>query len=144
FMKFKITQKQQDELAQLFRKFSILTVYLFGSQVEGEVYPESDIDIGIYFYPDTSKTIRIDSKLLLINEIGAILKSYAIDLVVLNDVPIFLQYEIIQANSYLYIADDSKRVDYEIMVMSIFLDQKYYFDRFDSSLLEQIKEEGLK
>ncbi len=81
---------------------------------------------------------------MLINEIGAILKGYAIDLVVLNDVPISLQYEIIQANSYLYMADDSKQVDYEVMVMSMFLDQKYYFDRFDSSLLEQIKEERLK
>jgi predicted nucleotidyltransferase len=143
-MKFKITEKQQHKLNQLFGKFPILTVYLFGSQVAGNTTAKSDIDIGIYFNPEATKTERMDAKLLLINEIGAILSTQAIDLVILNDVPIYLQQEIIQANSYLYIADESKRVDYEVKVISMYLDQKYYFDRFDRSLLEQIKEEGLR
>jgi predicted nucleotidyltransferase len=143
-MKFNITVKQQQKLNQLLGKFPILTAYLFGSQVAGNTAAGSDIDIGIYFNPKATKTERMDVKLLLITEIGAILGTQAIDLVILNDVPIYLQQEIIQANSYLYIADESKRVDYEVKVISMYLDQKYYFDRFDRSLLEQIKEEGLR
>ena len=68
---------------------SIVSVYLFGSQAEKRAHRESDIDIGVLMNRDllpTSKE-RFEASLRLGAELGALLATDRLDLVVLNDVP---------------------------------------------------------
>lgn len=137
------TIEQIQKIETLFGNYPILTGYLFGSQVTGDVNPDSDIDIGIYFEQTTTQVERGEFRLRLIVELERIIEIHQVDLVVMNDVPVDLQYEIISANTYLYIRDESARVAYETQTTSMYFDQKYYIDRHNKKVLEQIAQDGI-
>lgn len=143
-MQFTLTQKKRAQLEKLFKDYPIISAYLFGSAASGQMTPSSDIDIGLYFEKNTTKEQRAEIRLRLILETGKILKTSNVDLIIMNSSPVFLQFEIIRENNYLYIKDEFKRTVYEAKLTSQYLDQKYYQDRYTNTILQQIAKDGLK
>ncbi|MDZ7262590.1 MAG: nucleotidyltransferase domain-containing protein [candidate division KSB1 bacterium] len=141
---FQLTESQKNDLTTLLSGYPVIVAYLYGSVVRGDTIPTSDVDIGILLENGLTKSERFDLRLRLIGELGAVLKTSNVDLVVLNDSPIPLQFEIISANQVLYCKDESTRVDHEVYVMSRYLDMKYYRDRHSKILMEQIARDGLQ
>jgi predicted nucleotidyltransferase len=97
----------------------IQLVYLFGSQVEGDIGPKSDYDLGVML--DSARSwpqVRAQFSHKLTKE----LETDRVDLVLLNAAPVELAYAIIAQGEVLYQRDVASRVDYEARVMSLYGD----------------------
>ena len=90
-------------------------VYLFGSQIGGEIGPLSDVDLGVLLARDAPVT-RIRAQLAHL--FSAALEGNSADLVILNQAPIELAYAVIAQGKIIYQRDRAERVEYEADVMS--------------------------
>ncbi|MCQ1535848.1 nucleotidyltransferase domain-containing protein [Methanosarcina sp. KYL-1] len=128
----------ENKLSEFFSGVDSVTVaYLFGSTVRGEANGLSDIDIAVLFDDSVSKKEAFDLQLELIGELGILLKTNNIDLVVLNESPLLLTYNIIRDGIILK-SDERKRVLFETRVMSKYLDHDYYVKRHMKMTLERM------
>ena len=99
----------------------IKLAYLFGSQATGNVGPMSDYDFAIYIDGLNSKE-RFDLKINLMTAISSILKTDAIDVVIINDLDMpELAYDIIKEGIMIH-----EQEPYKILVEPHILNQ--YFD----------------
>jgi predicted nucleotidyltransferase len=90
-------------------------VYLFGSQVDGEVGPLSDYDLGVL----VDAGVDVNHVLaLLAHVIGKKLRTAKIDMVPLRRAPVELAFAIISQGVCVYQRDVVTRVEYEAQVMS--------------------------
>lgn len=97
---------------------AIKFAYLFGSGARGQAGPLSDIDLAIYLDK------RLDffaAKLRYLEELYRLLKTEHCDLVVLNNAPLILQYEVIRHGKVLK-ENKRRRVPFEIKVLREYLD----------------------
>jgi predicted nucleotidyltransferase len=132
----------KQELTNFFRTIdNVHIAYLFGSTVKGNVNELSDIDIAVMLDENLSKKDMLNMELDLISELTRVLKSDNIDLVVLNDSPLLLKYNIIK-NGHFLTSDESKRIAFETNIMSRYLDEQYYIKRHTEMLLKRIAWSG--
>ncbi len=132
----------EKELTEYFgSKDSITLAYLFGSTVRGDTGRLSDVDIGILLDEKLSKKDRFDLELKLISEITTLIKKNKIDLVVLNEAPLLLSYNIIK-NGIILKSTETERVKFETKILSIYMDEKYYIKRHTEETLKRIAEVG--
>ena len=87
------------------------------------------------------KKDAFDAELNLISELTGILKTDKVDLIVMNDSPLLLNYNIIK-NGKILKSDESKRVQFEKKILSTYLDEKYYIERHTSNILNRIAQSG--
>lgn len=117
--------------------------YLFGSWAKASAGRLSDIDIAVYLDEEIAEYKRFDIRLELIGGAGSLLKTDKIDLVILNDVDIFLAYQIIYFGKNIYCKDELNRIRYEAKIFSLYFDQQYYYDRHAKLTIERIAKEGI-
>lgn len=130
-----------NKLREFFAKQkNVRLAYLFGSHGKGSAGPLSDIDVAILLDKKLTKEDRQKLQLEFIGEISSILKTERIDLVVMNDSPIDLNYEIIKHGKILHVKDSGEKVDMESMILSRYLDRRYYERRSLNTFLERIIE----
>lgn len=139
----------KEHIEQL-KKFDILAVYLFGSQVRQEIHPMSDVDFGVIFEnPGKYKGRTLDIYLELYDIFTDVLpkdylrkrfekREHEFDLVFLQFVPISLQFNAVKEAKILYESDETKRLDYEEYVMKRHSDLKYLYDIHMNAFLERI------
>ncbi len=126
----------------LSKKEHIRFAYLFGSVARGEEGKLSDFDLAVYLDESLNKDKMFDLQLKLISEITLILKTDKVDLVVMNDAPLLLNYNIIKHGKLL--KDDEKtRIRVERNILSSYLDRKYHTDRHTKEAIVRIAKEGL-
>ena len=116
---------------------TVLLSYLFGSvasQSEGKL---SDVDLAIYLDKTLNLKERFNSELRLRSGIGDILETDKIDLVVMNDAPLSLNFEIIKANHPIFIKDHDVKVDFEQYIISRYLDRQFYDQRWADELIKK-------
>lgn len=116
--------------------------YLFGSVAEGKEGKLSDIDIAVFLDESLSKKERFDLQLKLMSELTSIMKTDRIDLIVMNNAPLSLNYEIIKANHPLLVRDKGKKIDFEQGILSRYLDRRYYEKRWAAEFLKKVAERG--
>ena len=116
--------------------------YLFGSVAEGKEGKLSDVDIAVFLDESLSKKERFDLQLKLISGLTSILKTDRIDLIVMNDAPLLLKYNIIKHGKILKDSIET-RVKVESRILSDYLDMKYYIDRHTDLAIERIAKKGL-
>lgn len=116
--------------------------YLFGSIADGTGGPLSDIDIGVYLSSKLTKEERIEKRLKLTSELAGFLKTNSIDLVIMNDASIVINFEIIKPNVPVFVKDEDLKLDTEQKIMSRYLDRKYHEDLLNRVFLERFKERG--
>ena len=135
--------KYEKEVKEFLKKQDkIKLAYLFGSVAHGEQGKLSDIDLAIFLDESLEKKEKFDLKLRLISDLEDILETDRIDLVVMNDAPVSLNFEIIKANHPLIIRDEDLRVDLEQHILSRYLDRQYYDQRWADHLIKKIAEEN--
>lgn len=133
-----LTKKLADYLSkQNYVKFA----YLFGSIAVKKEGKLSDVDIAVFLDEKLNKEKRISFQLKMISHFISLLKTDKIDVVVMNDAPISLNYNIIKHGKIL--KDDEKRAKFEAQILSKYLDMKYYMDRHTNLALKRIAEKGL-
>lgn len=140
----KTLSEQYNRLADFFSKQEhVRLAYLFGSVAKGKAGKLSDIDIAVLLDESLNKKQRFDLQLELISDISELLKTDNIDLVVINEAPLSLKFEIIKANYPLFVRDRMEKIDFEQMVMSRYLDRRYYEKRASSEFLEKVAVKGI-
>jgi predicted nucleotidyltransferase len=117
--------------------------YLFGSVAEGKEGRLSDVDLAVFLDESLSKKERFNLQLKLISELTSIMKTDRIDLVIMNNAPLSLNYEIIKANHPLLVSDKGKKIDFEHGILSGYLDRRYYEKRWAAEFLKKVAERGI-
>lgn len=117
--------------------------YLFGSVVRGEEGKLSDVDVAVLLDDSLDKKERFNLQLELISDITEILKTDKVDLIVINDAPLSLNYEIIKANCPVFVRDEVEKIDFEHEVLSRYLDRRYYEKKAAARFLEKVAEKGI-
>lgn len=129
-------------LTECLCKYPVIIAYLFGSEAKGKSGLLSDIDVALFISKDIDKSERFDLRLRLSNKLSSIMNK-RVDLVVLNDSPVQLSYEIIKHGKVIFCRDKSMRVDFETDILSRYLDRRYYDKRHAEITLEKIALRGL-
>ncbi len=143
-----VPQLNLQQLEQKLRDFlsgvgSVKLAYLFGSTARGESNCLSDIDIAVLFDDALLRKESFDPQVELISELTCILKTDNVDLVVLNDSPLLLTYNIIREGIILK-SDEPLRVKFETKVMSRYLDERYHIERHAKESLKRTSESGFR
>ncbi len=143
-----VPQLNLQQLEQKLRDFlsgvgSVKLAYLFGSTARGESNCLSDIDIAVLFDDALLRKESFDPQVELISELTCLLKTDNVDLVVLNDSPLLLTYNIIREGIILK-SDEPLRVKFETKVMSRYLDERYHIERHTKESLKRISESGFR
>lgn len=89
-------------------------LYVFGSQVQGNLGPLSDIDLGVLFEQGTDEEQALA---VLRHALVKALGSDRIDLVPLQRAPVELAYAVISQGICIYQIDVATRVEYEAQVL---------------------------
>lgn len=122
----KTLSEQYNKLVDVLSKQEhVRLAYLFGSVAKGKAGKLSDVDIAVLLDESLNKKQRFDLQLELISDVSGLLKTDKIDLVVINEAPLSLKFEIIKANYPLFVRDRMEKIDFEQMVMSRYLDRRY-------------------
>ena len=122
-------QNSQDNYKKIFKKYpQVKLAYLFGSQANGAAGPMSDYDFAVYLdEKDSAK--RFDVRLNLMSQLGLLLKTDAVDVVVINDTESpDLKYDIIKEGKLIL-----EKQPYKILIEPRILNE--YFD-FNLSLFK--------
>lgn len=131
-----------EKLAGYFNKQAEIKVaYLFGSMAKGRVGRLSDVDIAIFIDERLERNKRNDLQLKILSDLIALLNTDKIDIVVMNELPILMKYNIIKNG--IILKDDEERAKIEAKILSEYLDRKYYIDRHTKIALKRIAEKGL-
>ncbi len=140
----KTLSEQYNKLVDFLSKLEhVRLAYLFGSVAKGKAGKLSDVDIAVLLDESLNKKQRFDLQLELISDISEILRTDKIDLVVIDEAPLSLKFEIIKANFPLFIRDRMEKIDFEQMVMSRYLDRRYYEKRASSEFLKKVAVKGI-
>ena len=143
-----MSQSNLEQLEQklrdfLFRVEGVTLAYLFGSTARGESNCLSDIDVAVLFGDTLLQKEAFDLQLGLLSELTVLLQTNNIDLVVLNDSPLLLTYNIIRDGIILK-SDEPLRVKFETKIMSRYLDERYHIERHAKESLKRIAESGFR
>ena len=91
-------------------------VYAFGSAANGVAGPLSDVDVAVFF----DARLEWDSERELRGHLAASVP--AVELVVLNEAPPTLRFEIVTTGRCLFARDAREHAEFEIVSLSRFLD----------------------
>jgi len=126
------------DLPALFQKRDeVIAAYLFGSYARGTVGPLSDVDVAVLF-DEGSDTDRIYLKLCV--EVSKALHTDEVDLVILNEAPVTLKYNILKEGKLLFCRDETKRIRFQVRVINDYIDTKPLRGIYNRELFRRIKE----
>lgn len=117
---FKMDEVILRELHGFFRREeSVVVAYLFGSEAEEAKGRLSDVDIAILL--SKGYDLTLDYRLFLMGRLAEIIGKET-DVVILNEVPPLLRYEVIKHGRVLYCRDEGERVAFEERTLDEYLD----------------------
>ena len=96
----------------------ILLTYIFGSQITGKTGPLSDYDFAVFL----SQKPSFQFKYKLKNKLLSILDIKQVDLVILNDAPIELKYNVIATGKVIFQKNSIVRTGFEANTLSQYFD----------------------
>ena len=102
--------------------YPVQFAYLFGSHARGQALPYSDVDVGVYL-DEPDKGARFDIGLSLMGDLERTLHKDDVDVVVLNEAPPRLAYNIIK-HKPLYSRDERARARIETAILSRYFDER--------------------
>lgn len=117
--------------------------YLFGSAARGGIGKLSDVDVAVYLDESLSSKERFKLQLRLIGELASALKTNKVDLIVMNEASLPLQFEIIKSNRPILTRPEFDRVEFEHAIMSRYLDRRYHDERSADEFMRKVSKEGL-
>jgi len=130
-----LTQKQVKEINMAGKKYNLLLVLVFGSQITGKINQESDLDIAVL--DAEQENYKRFGKLYL--AFSDIFKNYSIDLrFIKNSEPVFL-YQVFK-NSQLLYGDTQLYYNYKAFAYKRYVDSKPLFDLKKKILSKNQKE----
>lgn len=132
----------QAKLSEYFNSLNEVTLaYLFGSVARGNDNRLSDVDIGVLLDESLSKQDIFRLELHIIDDVAGLLGSSRIDLSIMNQASLLLNFNIIK-DGYVLKSDEVRRVSFEKRVMSRYLDEMFYRQRYMRENVKQMTGAG--
>lgn len=109
-------------------------IYLFGSRASNTENLKSDVDLGIVF---NNKLLLKDSLILykelyrIFSNTPSIMSDAELDIILMQQSPIFLQFEIINTGKILFERSSRFRANYEEYIIKQYIDMKPMLDEFE-------------
>jgi predicted nucleotidyltransferase len=100
---------------------------LFGSLAKGTANKLSDIDIAVMIVPDFKNTFPYGYQATLTADLMQELKRNDVDVVVLNQAPILLQYQVLRYGKFIYVRDEPARIQFQIDTINRYEDFKQLY-----------------
>lgn len=137
--KKELIAKLRDISEQLVEKYPISFVILFGSYAKDKVSSLSDIDLGIFLKRD-AKIDYFDALLKLKAIFEEQLKTEQIDLVIINNAPPVLKFEIVAKGILVYCIDRNEFDNQYLQACSEYFDFKFILNRNYQYVRQKIRE----
>jgi predicted nucleotidyltransferase len=131
-----VLTKIQEVIAKIADDKDVIALYAFGSMVEGNLKPLSDLDFGVLLSDSLGKKDRFKKSIYLIGVFNQTLKTDEIDLVILNDDPLMFKYQILKTGKLLYCRDENRLIDFIEKTTKGYLDFKPAREQFDLEFLK--------
>ncbi len=122
----------------IFRKHNVQLAYLFGSQAKGNAAPESDFDVAVLFEEGDEHPDFFDKTVYLKKDLRDYFPA-EVDVVALNKASSLLKYEVISNARSLYIKDENLRLDFEVLSINEYFDNKYSRNIYYNALKERVE-----
>ena len=132
-MKFKLSSGCE----KLLKEKGVLLVYLFGSEVTGFYGVKRDVDIGVLLSSQEAPYIDIYTELYKI--FSPFFKGKELDLLLLNEAPLSLKWEIVNTGKVLFEKKKGFSLDYKEKILKEYVDFQFHLKRFNRAVLEKIK-----
>ena len=132
----------EPQFERVFDDTPVVIAYLFGSHAVGRAGPASDYDIAVLCAPELSSAEHGRWRLELIGRLIDVYHSDAIDLVILNDAPPLLRFEVIRVRHVLYNRDDEARVAFEVRTMQEWFDWEPRYTRMQRARLRHFADKA--
>jgi predicted nucleotidyltransferase len=120
----------------------VLAAYLFGSFATAKARPGSDVDLAVLLGGQDASQ-RFERRLRLMGEVEDALARRPADVVVLNDAPPLLSYQVLSEGCLIFERDRAARVEFEVRAGKIYADLKPMYDYHNRDLFQKIREVGL-
>lgn len=121
---------------QTLRNLDVAVIYLFGSQIQGNTTPMSDIDVGIVF---AKHEVLKDSTTLYTHLYDIFTDIFPgpqeVDITFLQQTSPVFQYEVIKHGKVLYETDPLFRADYEEQIAREYMDFEPVLHQYSEALL---------
>jgi uncharacterized protein len=134
-----LTEDKIERIGAYFARIpQIKFAYIFGSCARGDHGPASDIDIAVFI---DRRLSPFAFRLRLIETMMRELRTERFDLIILNDAPPVLKYEVVRQG--LVIKEDKKRrVEFESKSLGEYLDTAHLRETQQAYLKEQLRQGG--
>lgn len=129
-----------EKTCDIFTHYGIQIAYLFGSQSQGNPGPLSDVDIAVLFPSDVKPSERFSKHLFLLHDILHLLETSNLDLVILNDAPIAICFNVIREGKILFSQNRPLQVRFEETVIRDYLDTEFLRQTYNRALFKNIAE----
>lgn len=134
--KEKMLARLKEYLTQQWRGPELRTAYLFGSTATGHGWKTiQDVDVAVVF----AAGYRLENGERLKEELERLLDS-AVDVVVLNESPPLLWYEVLLNGQLIWCADESERVEHEVRSLMQYYDLEPQRQRLANDIRTMIQE----
>ncbi len=120
----------------------VVAVIVFGSAAQGNLKPLSDLDLAVLLSSRLSKDARMEKQLDLLGIANTIFRTDEIDLIVLNDAPHRIAYNILKTGILLFIGDKNAYSDFWERIVWRYLDFNFFRNSFDRDFLKGIGYNG--
>ena len=118
----------------------VLFAYLFGSQASGRAHPRSDVDLAVWLSEPYDRA-SFAPLLGLIGAATGALRRDDVDVVILNEAPLRLAFEIL-GGKLLFSRDEDTRIRAEAAIMSRYHDRLPYYKRHLDHEARMMSERG--
>ncbi|MBI3912216.1 MAG: nucleotidyltransferase domain-containing protein [Armatimonadetes bacterium] len=123
------------ELERLFQAHPVRLAYLFGSHAAGRAHADSDVDVAVLLDEHLTADERFAQRLELIGELMRVFRTEDVDVVILNEAPPALAYEVLRGGRVLFRRDEQARIEYAARTL-----REYW----DTAPLRRIRAEALE
>jgi len=106
----------------------VAALYLFGSHAQGAAGPSSDIDVGVLLAARVGREEYFTLRLQYLGRCMDLLGTDKVDLVILNDAPPILAYEVVSRGRLLCQNNREERVTFEADRVGKYLDFKPFLE----------------
>jgi predicted nucleotidyltransferase len=128
-------QRLEPVITLLDRTPQVRFAYLFGSYARGDAGPLSDIDLAVFL---TSEVPLFDFRLQLMEALAQATGDEALDLIILNDAPVVLRYEVVRGGKVIK-EHREMRIAFEARTLGEYLDTEHLRRTQAMYLKEQLR-----
>ncbi|RLI41053.1 nucleotidyltransferase domain-containing protein [Candidatus Bathyarchaeota archaeon] len=114
---------------------AVVVAYLFGSAARGAMGRLSDVDVAVLL--SDAYALTLDYRLHLMGKLAGVVGREA-DVVILNEAPPLLRYEVIKCGRVLYCRDELARVAFEERTLDEYLDMGRIEREYFRCLLQDV------